>query len=140
MYESGKIIVSRLPHGGDLLEEITELARREGIAAGTVSAIGAVRKARIGYYDQAARAYREKDLPESLEICSCLGNVSLKDGKVFVHLHVVLADREGRTMGGHLCPGTVIFAAECRLEELRGRPLERGYDDETGLALWTEGE
>ncbi len=137
MYESGKIIVSRLPHGGDLLEEITELARREGITVGTVSAIGAVRKARIGYYDQSSRAYREKEFARPLEICSCLGNISLQDGEVFAHLHVVLADGEGKTVGGHLRPGTVIFAAECRLEQLRGRPLERGYDERTGLSLWS---
>jgi uncharacterized protein len=140
MYESGRIIIRRLPHNGDLLNEITEVARRAGITTGTVSAIGAVQRARIGYYDQAARLYRERDLEEPREICSCLGNISLKEGEVFVHAHVVLADREGKTAGGHLCPGTIIFAAECRIEELRGSPLERGYDDETGLALWTDRE
>jgi len=136
MYESGRIIIRRLPHGGDLLNEITELARRAGILSGSVSAIGAVKRARIGYYDQADRLYRERDLEEPREICSCLGNISLKEGEVFVHAHVVLADGEGKTAGGHLCPGTIIFAAECRIEELNGPALERGYDDETGLSLW----
>ncbi len=136
MTERGKVILRRLPRGGDLLSELTELARREEIRAGTVSAIGAVSRARIGYYDQSARVYRERDLDEALEICSCLGNISLKDGEVFVHAHVVLADGAGQTRGGHLCPGTTIFAAECRIDEIRGRDLERGYDDRTGLTLW----
>jgi uncharacterized protein len=140
MCESSKVVLRRLVHGGDLLDEVTALARREGITLGTVSAIGAVRRARIGYYDQKGRSYRERDLAEPMEICSCLGNISLKEGEVFVHAHVVLADGEGKTVGGHLCPGTIIFAAECRIEELRGSPLERGYDDETGLALWDERE
>jgi len=140
MYESGKIVFGRLPHGGDLLQEITDLARREGIELGTVSAIGAVRRARIGYYDQEARVYRERELPGPREICSCLGNISLKDGEIFAHLHVVLADGEGGTSGGHLCPGSIIFAAECRIEELRGRRLERGYDEATGLSLWPGSE
>ncbi len=136
MHRSGNIIIRRLPHGGDLLEEITDLARREGITTGTVTAIGAVTKARVGYYDQSDRRYRERDLEEPREICSCLGNISLKEGEVFVHAHVVLADRAGKTAGGHLCPGTIIFAAECRIEELRGGPLTRVYDGETGLFLW----
>ncbi len=136
MYESGKIILCRLPHGGDLLEEISELARREGIKTGTVTAIGAVKRARIGYYDQAGRRYREWDLEEPLEICSCQGNISLKTGEVSVHVHIILADSEGKTAGGHLCPGTVIFAAECRIEELRGPELQREYDEKTGLSLW----
>ncbi len=136
MTEREKVILRRLPHGGDLLSELTGLARRERIRTGTVSAIGAVSRARIGYYDQAARVYRERDLDQPLEICSCLGNISLQDGEVFVHAHVVLADGAGKTRGGHLCPGTTIFAAECRIDEFRGRELERGYDDRTGLSLW----
>ena len=136
MSKREKVIIRRLPHGGDLLDELTGLARREGVRTGTVSAIGAVSRARIGFYDQAARVYRDLDLDQPLEICSCLGNISLKDGEVFVHAHVVLADDAGETRGGHLCPGTVIFAAECRIDEIRSRQLERGYDDRTGLSLW----
>lgn len=140
MYESGKIIIRGLPHGGDLLKEITELAGREGITVGTFSAIGAVQRARIGYYEQDTRVYREWELAEPMEICSCLGNISLREGEVFVHAHVVLAAGSGRTVGGHLCPGTIIFAAECRIEELLGRPLERSYDSATGLSLWAGSE
>ncbi len=136
MQTKGKVILRRLAPGGDLLEEISALARREEIKCGTVTAIGAVRRARIGYYDQKSRVYRERELEDPREICSCLGNISLREGEIFVHAHVVLADREGKTLGGHLCPGTEIFAAECRLDELLLRPPERVYDEETGLSLW----
>ncbi len=135
-YETGKIILTGLPHNSDLLEAITDLARREKISTGTIMAIGAVQRARIGYYDQSAREYREQDIEEPMEITSCLGNISLKDGEIFVHAHVTLADREGRVMGGHLCAGTIIFAAECRIAEFKGESLKRGYDETTGLSLW----
>jgi len=59
-----------------------------------------------------------------MEISSCLGNISLKDGEIFVHAHVTLADKEGRVLGGHLAPGTIIFAAECRITELKGESLK----------------
>ena len=125
-----------LPHDSDLLGAITDLARENNIEVGTIMAIGAVKKARIGYYDQSAREYREQDIEEPMEISSCLGNISLKDGEIFVHAHINLADREGRVMGGHLCAGTIVFAAECRITELKGESLKRSYDDITGLSLW----
>jgi hypothetical protein len=135
-YEMGKVVLTGLPHGSDLLKAITDLARREGIKVGTVSVIGAVKRARIGYYDQITREYREREIEEPAEISSCLGSVSLKDGEIFVHAHVTLADSAGRVAGGHLCRGTVVFAAECRISELKGKSLERSYDETTGLSLW----
>ena len=136
VYETGKVILERLPHDSDLLAEITALAQREGIKAGTIMAIGAVKRAVIGFYDQKSREYQEKEVLEPMEISSCLGNISLKDGEIFVHAHINLADREGQVVGGHLAPGTIIFAAECRITELKGDSLERSYDETTGLSLW----
>ena len=136
VYETGKVILERLPHDSDFLEAMTELAGRGGIKLGTISAIGAVKRAKIGFYDQKTREYQEKEILEPMEISSCLGNISLKDGEIFVHAHVTLADKEGRVLGGHLAPGTIIFAAECRITELKGESLKRSYDDITGLSLW----
>ena len=136
VYETGRVILDGLPHGADLLDAITDLARENDVETGTVMAIGAVKKARIGFYDQESREYRERDIGEPMEITSCLGNISMKDGEIFVHAHVTLADSEGQVVGGHLAPGTIIFAAECRIAELRGESLARGYDETTGLSLW----
>jgi len=135
-YETGKVVMAGLPHDSDLLGAITDLARENNIEVGTIMAIGAVKRAKIGFYDQKTREYREQDIEEPMEISSCLGNISLKDGEIFVHAHINLADREGRVMGGHLAPGTIIFAAECRITELKGESLKRSYDDITGLSLW----
>ena len=66
----------------------------------------------------------------------CMGNISLKDGEVFVHAHITLADHEGKCHGGHLMPDTNIFAAEYYVQELVGEKLERKHDPETGLSLW----
>ncbi|HEX6988566.1 MAG TPA: DUF296 domain-containing protein, partial [Bacillota bacterium] len=73
---------------------------------------------------------------EDLELVSGIGNVSLRDGEVFVHAHVAFADREGRMFGGHLNPGTRILAGEFTLWELRGEPFRRATDPVTGLKLW----
>ena len=50
----------------------------------------------VGYFDPGAGKY----LPTRtghVEICAGLGNVSLRDGEPFIHLHLVLSDRELNT-------------------------------------------
>lgn len=128
--------IGRLSHGADLLEEMTDRCKELGIRFGHIEAIGAVRKARLAYYDQAKQEYGHFEINEPLEIASLTGNVSLKDGQPMVHAHVTLSDEKGKTCGGHLAPGTIIFAAEIVIQSFNEEPLKRGKDEETGLPLW----
>jgi predicted DNA-binding protein with PD1-like motif len=74
-----------------------------------------------------------------MEIVSLYGNISLKDGKPFAHVHVVLSDAKGNGRGGHLLPGrTPVFACELIIEEFDGEPPVRLNDENTGLALWPQ--
>jgi uncharacterized protein len=130
------IFMGRLRHGGDLLDELTDICRQRNIRLGRINAIGAVRKACIGFYDQEKREYGYINIDEPLEITNLTGNVSIKDGNPFVHAHVTLADSTGRAFGGHLARGTIVFACECTVEALDGQAFERGFDEETGLSLW----
>jgi predicted DNA-binding protein with PD1-like motif len=138
--KKGKTIMGKFRHGADLLEEITGVCGEHDIRLGRVEAIGAVKKASIGFYDQQARTYAYLTLDKEMEITKLSGNVSVKDGQVFVHAHVTLADDTGRAYGGHLAPGTIVFACECVIEAFEGPALERVLDDETGLALWDIGK
>lgn len=132
-----EVLMGRLQRGDDLLEALTAVVTREGVRLGRVEALGAVEKARIGYYDQAGFAYRYLEFDHDLEILALVGNVSLRDGQPMVHAHVTLGDAEGRAFGGHLAPGTRVFACEFAVEVLEGGELHRGHDEATGLPLWT---
>ncbi len=134
---SGRKIIGRMSKGEDLLAALEACAREHGITLGEVSAIGAVSQARVGYYNQAERKYYFLDLDRPMEIVSLAGNISLKDGQPMVHAHVTLADYEGRACGGHLAPGTLVFACEFVMQELNSKTaLVRGMDEPTGLFLW----
>jgi len=65
-----------------------------------------------------------------------VGNISLKDGRPFLHAHVTLADKEGHAFGGHLAPGTIVFVCELVVQALEGPEFTRELDQETGLPLW----
>jgi len=134
-HSANKDLIVRINYDADLIKSITELARSKGIKAGSFTAIGALKRARLGYYDQKNHEYREMKIDSPHEIASCIGNVSLKDGKPFIHAHVVLADETGNTKAGHLFEG-IVFAAEVHLRQLEGPRLERKYDEVTGLSLW----
>jgi len=135
--KSGRLFVGRFEAGQDLLAELTEFCKKENIRLGVFNLIGAVRNAKLGYYDQQHKQYTGcVEFNNKLEITSCTGNISLKDGEIMAHAHITLADFDGKAFGGHLMPGTEIFAAEYFIQELTGAELHRGKDEITGLPLW----
>ena len=138
-YERGRCFLGRLPYESDLLEGVQELCRKEGITLGVFWALGAVKSARLAYYNQESHTYESVAIiDEPRELISCLGNISLRDGQPMVHAHVALADEEGKTVSGHLLSGTIVFACELFVQELVGPPLI-GERDEATRELIDEG-
>ncbi|MCD4779636.1 MAG: DNA-binding protein [Candidatus Omnitrophica bacterium] len=135
--DKARSFIGRFSHQSDLSESLTLLCKKESIRLGVFSVIGAVTSAKLGYYDQESQFYVTcVDLAEKLEITSCAGNISLKENEIFIHAHITLADHSGHCYGGHLMPGSSIFAAEYFIQELEGEELHRVFDRQTGLSLW----
>lgn len=128
--------LERLPKDADLIDTLNALCAERGVERGVVQLIGALQKGKLGYYIQSEQRYVFHEVNEAVEILVGLGNISLKDGKPFVHLHLTLSKQDCSTMGGHAMPGCVIFAAECAIFPLEGAPLVRELDTATGLPLW----
>ena len=117
----------RLTYGMDLRQGIEDYCRDNDIhSAAIVTVVGCVYKARIRLAD--GETIEEYD--DRYEIVSLTGTVS-PDGS---HMHVSLADEDGRVIGGHMCNGCLVnTTAEVVLvsldEEYR---FSREYDDSTG--------
>ncbi|MCF8030518.1 MAG: DNA-binding protein [Desulfohalobiaceae bacterium] len=135
--QAGSRYMGRLSYNADLLDALTEICRERGVTLGRVEAIGALQKARLGYYDQQSRQYQFLVWEKGLEITSLMGNISLKEGEPMVHAHLTLADEAGRTYGGHLARGCHVFACEFILQAFSGPDLVRSYEERTGLPLWS---
>ncbi len=135
-FKLGRLFLGRLPYGEDLITSIEDFCKDTSIQMATFSVIGAVSSVTIGSYDQKQQVYVTSREKSPLEILNCTGNVSLKDGNLIIHAHIVLCDEQGKTIGGHLFSETIIFAGEIKLQELKGTPMERTYDNTTGLMLW----
>ena len=134
-FNVGRNFLVRAEHDSDFLHFLTDVARQQGIATATFTAVGALKEAKLGFYDQEQHVYVKSVLAGPQEIASCIGNISLKAGAPFVHAHAVLADQTGVARAGHLLAGRV-FAAEIHLIELVGEKVERKSDAVTGLSLW----
>ena len=134
-FDTVKHLIVRVEHDSDLITFITSLAKSNGIKAATFTAIGALKHAKIGFYDQEKHEFIEARLSAPQEIASCIGNISVKEGVPFVHAHAVLADQKGDVKAGHLLEGKV-FAAEVHITEFAENKLVRKGDAVTGLSPW----
>ena len=89
--QPGRCFMGRLAKGEDLLAALERLCQEHGITLGEVRALGAVSRARVGFYNQEERKYYFLNFDQPLEILSLTGNVSMRDGKPMVHAHVTSA-------------------------------------------------
>lgn len=137
--DPGPVRLLRIPTGEDLLGYLEEFVTTEGIDNAWLSYLGALQSAALRYYNQANKEYNDFHIHDHLEVVSGVGNVSVLDGAPFIHTHAVLSDSAGHAFGGHVNHGCEVWAIEVKIEEFRGDPLVRVFDDVTGLSLWGAG-
>ncbi len=137
--KSVRHLVGRLERGESVLASLRKLARDEGVKSGWVSGLGAFEWVELAEYDQDAQAYRApRRFDTPTELLSMTGNLSMKDGEPFAHVHVALSretDNGIEVIGGHLIRAKV-FALELRVDCFDDVSLVRGHDAATGLSLW----
>lgn len=116
----------RLRPGEDLKLSLTRIARRWRLRAGVIlSGVGSLTQANLRF----AGRPEGTTLPGPFEIVSITGTVS-RDG---LHVHLLIADADGRTLGGHLMVGCLVHTTcELALMELSGWRMRRAFDAATG--------
>lgn len=134
--DDGKAAMIRLLPGDDLLNGLNRAAADLGFEAATVQIVGAVRTLAVAYFDQETKSYEPHLYEGGLEISGGIGNVSLKDGEPFVHIHVTGSARNGEAVGGHLAEGTEVYMIEAYFRAFGGKAPERELDREVGLPVW----
>ena len=121
--------------GDEVLSGLTEFAGREKLTAGYFTAIGALQRARFGWFDRAQKAYRNIPIMEQVELISLIGNVALVNGSPQIHAHGAVGFRDGHMRGGHLLEATAWPTLEL-LFTACPTTLIKEHDDETDLFLF----
>lgn len=126
MRSEGRFEALRLTPGRDLYQFLFNRACRPAAPAyALISCCGSLDGARI----RPAAAHSALQLTGPLEILTLSGTLA-RSG---VHLHMALADSQGRVFGGHLLPGSLVrTTAEVVLLALTGLRFARERDAATG--------
>jgi predicted DNA-binding protein with PD1-like motif len=117
----------RIAPGIDLRAALESLLAEHGVQAGyVVQGMGSLCTAMIRF----AGAAGLTEVRGDLELLSLAGSLS-PDG---VHLHLSVADAQGRVSGGHMGPGCIVrTTAEVLVALLPGHRFSREMDEATGF-------
>ena len=137
--KTGNTYVIKVERGEEVMKTLTEFCKSEGIDNGYFRGIGAVEWVSCGYYELETKTYHFKQYNELVEVVSMTGNVALKDGKPFLHVHAVFTDTDNQAFGGHVEEMRVGVVLEIVLEVLPTK-VKRELDEEIGLFLMRCGE
>ncbi|MEH2249949.1 PPC domain-containing DNA-binding protein [Nostoc sp.] len=121
-----KIFVIRLKPHDDLRQSLKNFVKQEDIKAGFIlSAIGSLEEAKIRFANQAISTV----LTEKFEIIALNGTIATTG----VHLHIAISDQKGKTLGGHLDDGCIIYTtAEIVIGASKEFSFNRTFDKQTG--------
>ncbi|HEU4914758.1 MAG TPA: PPC domain-containing DNA-binding protein [Candidatus Saccharimonadales bacterium] len=125
--------VIKLVKGERLSEAIEQFAQEAKIEGAWVEGLGGVLEVTLGYYELDKQDYRWQTFEGLRELVSFTGNLaSNEEGKIMLHAHGVIADKDFQTLGGHI--KDLVAGATIELFVHRSfRPLKRKKDSEVGL-------
>jgi len=130
----GNKYIVRIDRREEVVESLTKFCEQNSIKLGSITAIGASNKITIGLFDVKTKKYHSKELTGNYELAPVIGNITTKDGKIYLHLHANVSDSEHRSFGGHLNSAVISGTFEAVIDVIDGE-LEREFNEEVGLNL-----
>ena len=102
-----KLLAIRLKPNEDLKQSLKDFSIQQNIQAGFIlTAIGSLKQATIRFANQDHSTV----FTDKFEILSLNGTIAI-DG---LHLHIAIADSQGKTIGGHVDNGCIVLSTQLR--------------------------
>ncbi len=131
----GSTLVARIDRGEEIIASVKNICEKENVKLASISALGAVDHIQVGLYQVSEQKYSPNVFDGEMEMTSLTGNVTTKDGQVYLHMHADFADAEGHVFGGHLNEAVISGTCEMFIQTIDGQ-IGRKHDDATGLNLF----
>lgn len=131
----GSKYILKIDKGEEIVSTLKRFCEENKIKLGTIQGIGATNQATVGLFHTVTKEYHTQKLVGDHEITGLMGNISTKDGAVYLHIHINLADAAYHTFGGHLSEAFVSATCELMIDVIDGE-VERAFNDEVGLNLY----
>ena len=132
--DKNKILLS-ISKGEYVNNSLLQTAKENNIIFGWINGIGAIFDPEVGYWDIQNKRYVKKTIKGEFEITSLIGNITHKEGSLFVHSHITFTDTDFKAYGGHLFDCKIAAAGEFIIFKGQER-INRSYSNEVGLHLW----
>lgn len=134
-FKIGRVIVAKLEDREDILDSIIKLVKKHKVRSGLVNVIGACKKFTIGYFNKDSKEHQFKTFDTFVEMTSCMGSITQKDGEPIVHLHINFGTGDFSIIGGHLGqPSIISVTGEVLIYEFKPA-IERANDPKWNLSL-----
>lgn len=102
----------RFTTGDEILSGLTDLAIKHKITSGYITGLGGLSGALLAFGDPAVNAFAKIPVDEKCELVSLVGHIQTREGVPAVHLHAVVALKDGSTKAGHVFEARVQPLAE----------------------------
>jgi len=119
-----------LLQGDTILKEIEAFAKAEKIPSANFTGMGFVNMT-FGFFDFKKREFDPKEFKD-MELASMNGTIAWQKGKVSVHAHGIVTDKNFNAFGGHILDGTVGTGSVEIMILVHDQTLERKQEDYIG--------
>jgi predicted DNA-binding protein with PD1-like motif len=116
-------------------EALIDFITQNHISAGSITGIGAVNEATLRFFNPATKKYVDKTFKQQMEIANLTGNISTKDGKPYLHVHITLGSSSYSAYAGHLLDAKIRGAGEFYIYPLNAA-IARKFSEEAGLNFY----
>jgi predicted DNA-binding protein with PD1-like motif len=120
--------------GDEAFSGLLEFAEKYHVTSAHFTAIGALNKATLGWFDPQRKMYKKIPIDGQHEVIGMSGDIALYQGKPVVHTHMVLGSPDGTTRAGHVLDAYVSPTLEVMMT-VDPVTMKKRFDPETDLTL-----
>lgn len=137
----GETFYIRIDKGEEIISNILEICRKEGIRSAVYSGIGGCKEAEIQTFIPESGTFETHTYTGMLELVSLDGNLILsEENELYHHTHALISYKdngEHKLAAGHMKSLTVLYTAEIELRPVKDGVIRRKFDPETGTGFWS---
>jgi uncharacterized protein len=103
----------RFSTGDEILSGLYDLVAKHGITSGHITGIGGLAPgALLGWGDPEIGGFKKIEIEDKTEIVSLIGDIALRNGEPYVHVHMIVGSQDGSTKAGHLIEARIAPVGE----------------------------
>jgi uncharacterized protein len=120
--------------GDEAFSGLLEFAEKYHVTSAHFTAIGALNRATLGWFDPQRKMYKKIPIDGQHEVIGMSGDIALYQGKPVVHTHMVVGSPDGTTRAGHVLDAYVSPTLEVTVT-VDPITMKKRLDPDTDLTL-----